>query len=488
MPSPETRPDGGTVTIRARILLAMVLLAGFALLISGVLVAAIQHRNNELDIDDQLQRTYDELRVLASVGVDPQTGEAFTGPGEVLRTYLQRTVIGPTEGEFAFVGSQIAFVASEDVQVRPEEDQQLVAAVTPLTGQNKITITTIKTDQRHYRVLVAPVVFPQQRGALVHVVDTHMAGAELRRTMTLYGIVAAITVAVLIVPAWLLVGRLLHPIEELRKAAEAIDDRDLTSRVPVRGKDDLSALSATINGMLDRLQVSVEQQRQLLDDVGHELRTPVTVLRGHLELVDPEDPHDVRATRDLAIDELDRMNVLVNDLLMLAKANEVDFIRPEWTDLAMLTDSTLEKAKALGERHWRLERVSAAEAWLDSGRITQAWLQLAANAVKYSQPGTQVALGSRLERGEVWLWVSDQGIGIAPDQLEKVRERFGRTAEAARHAQGAGLGLSIVESIATAHGGRLDIDSTQGGGSTVSIVLPLGPREALDRPVAEEES
>ena len=250
--------------------------------------------------------------------------------------------------------------------------------------------------------------------------------------------------------------------------------------MPVRGNDDLTALSATINRMLDRVQTSVEGQRRLLDDVGHELRTPITVVRGHLEVVDVDDPVDVAQTRDLAIEEVDRMGGMINDLLMLARATESDFVRPGWADVASLTDQTLGKARALGDRRWRLERVAAAEAWLDVSRMTQAWLQLAANAVKYSEPGSPISLGSRLHRGEVQLWVSDAGIGIAPEQLRLVRERFGRTREAVQHADGAGLGLSIVETIVAAHGGRLEIESVPGEGSTFTMILPISPEKETD--------
>lgn len=169
------------------------------------------------------------------------------------------------------------------------------------------------------------------------------------------------------------------------------------------------------------------------------------------------------------------MGVLINDLLVLAKAGQSDFVVPAWTDLAPLTDQTLEKARTLGNRRWRLESVAASEAWVDPMRITQAWLQLAANAVKYSDDGSVIGLGSRIHRGEAELWVRDQGIGIAADQLDHVRERFGRGREASSHAQGAGLGLSIVESILVAHGGRLDIQSTEGIGSTFTMVVPLAP-------------
>jgi two-component system OmpR family sensor kinase len=471
-------PRTARVTIRARIMWAMVLLAGLSLLTSGAIVAIVQDRAISSNLDAQLERSRDELRVLATRGVDPATGAPFAGPSELLRTYLERTVVGPGEGEVAFVGSAVRWVASEDVPLRPEDDPELIAAATPWATGDEIILERLRTAEGNYHLLLVPVKFPSETGALLHVVDRSLAEAELRRTMTVYAVVALVTMALVVFLAWLVVGRLLRPIEELREAAESIDERDLTTRVPLRGNDDLTALSATINRMLDRVQHSVEGQRQLLDDVGHELRTPITVVRGHMELIDAHDPADVRQTRDLVLDEVDRMGVLVNDLLMLAKAGESDFVRPQWSDLATLTDQTLEKARALGDRVWRLDRVASSEAWLDPGRITQAWLQLAANAVKYSTPGSVITLGSRLHRGEVQLWVRDQGIGIAPEQLAVVRERFGRTSEAQSHASGAGLGLSIVESIVAAHGGRLDIESEPGAGSTFTINLPLGPERA----------
>lgn len=471
-------PRTARVTIRARIMWAMVLLAGLSLLTSGAIVAIVQDRAISSNLDAQLERSRDELRVLATRGVDPATGAPFAGPSELLRTYLERTVVGPGEGEVAFVGSAVRWVASEDVPLRPEDDPELIAAATPWATGDEIILERLRTAEGNYHLLLVPVKFPSETGALLHVVDRSLAEAELRRTMTVYAVVALVTMALVVFLAWLVVGRLLRPIEELREAAESIDERDLTTRVPLRGNDDLTALSATINRMLDRVQLSVEGQRQLLDDVGHELRTPITVVRGHMELIDVHDPADVRQTRDLVLDEVDRMGVLINDLLMLAKAGESDFVRPQWSDLATLTDLTLEKARALGDRVWRLERVASSEAWLDPGRITQAWLQLAANAVKYSAPGSVITLGSRLHRGEAQLWVRDQGIGIAPEQLAVVRERFGRTSEAQSHASGAGLGLSIVESIVAAHGGRLDIESEPGAGSTFTINLPLGPERA----------
>lgn len=464
------------ITIGQRITIAMILLVAVVFTVASTVVFLVEHRSIQADVDASLRRSADELRVLATEGVDPSSGQPFTHPDALMSTFLSRTVIGPNEGEVGVVNGRVAWVADENelVDVRPELDEELMTALLPLTSGERIRIDAITTSMGRYRYIVAPVHFPASYGALIHVFDMHREEAQLRETLLIFIVVAlgALTAAALV--SLLLVRRLLQPVEQLREAAESIDERDLTARVPVRGRDDLTRLSVSINRMLDRIQTSVENQQKLLDDVGHELRTPITILRGHLELLDPQDPEDVESTRELAIDEVDRMSNLVEDLITLAKARESDFITPEWSSLASLTDQTLEKARALGDRSWRLERIVATDAWLDPQRITQAWLQLCANAVKYSEPGAAITLASELVRGEVRLWVRDQGIGIAPEEIDTIRERFGRAAGVAR-IDGAGLGLSIVETIVSAHGGRLDIESELGVGSTFTIVLPLTP-------------
>ena len=237
--------------------------------------------------------------------------------------------------------------------------------------------------------------------------------------------------------------------------------------------------------MLDRVQTAVEAQRNLLDDVGHELRTPIAVVRGHLELTDPADPGDVRQTQLLAIDELDRMGVLIDDLILLAKSSQTDFITPVDTDVAELTELVFDKSLALGERRWQLESVAFTRAMIDPTRITQAWLQLVANAVKYSEHCSTVRLGSAVRDGHLRMWAGDEGIGIAAEEIEVVRQRFKRTANAQEMASGTGLGLSIVETIVAAHGGRLDIRSQVGQGSVFTMTIPL---ETSPAPSSSETS
>ena len=153
-------------------------------------------------------------------------------------------------------------------------------------------------------------------------------------------------------------GRLLAPLRTLRETADEITDTDLSRRLPVTGNDDITALTRTVNGMLDRLEEAFVGQRQFLDDAGHELKTPLTVLRGHLELLDVGSPDEIAETRELLLDEVDRMARLVGDLILLAKSDRPDFISRRAVDLTGLTVDVLAKARGLGDRRWSLDETA----------------------------------------------------------------------------------------------------------------------------------
>lgn len=459
-------------TIRTRLIWTVVLVSSVALLTSGAAVWVLGLRSLHGEIDTRLALTRTELRRLADKGVDPATGHALAGPSQVVLAHLERSSLPPSEEELGIVDGSLRWVSAQGGEPSPQADPALLERLLALSASEESVIETVETVSGRHRVLVVPLDDGTHRAALARLVDLGAAEAELRRTMGLYASAAAVTVALVTALSWFGVARLLRPIEELRRATEAIDERDLTTRVPVRGRDDLSALAGTVNRMLDRVQRSVEAQRELLDDVGHQLRTPITVVRGHLELIDAADPDDVAQTRDLTIDELDRMGTLVAGLLEVARSSSSDFVSPAPTDVAALTTQVLDKARALGPRKWTLASSAAATALLDPTRVTEAWLELAGNAVKYSPEGSEIRLGSQTEGGSLLLRVEDQGIGIAPEDLARVRRRLTRLPEAAAMAQGTGLGLSVVENIAAAHGGRLDIASRPGRGSVFTLRLP----------------
>jgi signal transduction histidine kinase len=218
--------------------------------------------------------------------------------------------------------------------------------------------------------------------------------------------------------------------------------------------------------MLARLEHAFAGQREFLDDAGHELRTPLTILRGHLELLDGDDPAELDRTRELLLDEVDRMSRLVDDLIMLTKADRPDFFTFADVDVGGLVDRVAEKVRPLGDRDWRIDARADVSACLDEQRLTQALVQLAQNAVKHTRPGDTVALGADVAPAgrSVRLWVRDTGPGVPDAQKAAIFARFARgekeqpyDAGDAAHG-GFGLGLSIVSAIAAGHGGSVWVE------------------------------
>jgi two-component system, OmpR family, sensor kinase len=288
---------------------------------------------------------------------------------------------------------------------------------------------------------------------------------------------AGVSLAVLLIAsalAWVIAGRVLAPLRTLRTTAHAITETDLTRRLDVQGDDEIAELGRTFNAMLDRLEAAFASQKALVSDAGHELRTPITIVRGHLELLG-DDPSEREETIALVTDELDRMARFVDDLLLLAKAEQSDFLHLAPIDLDVLTDELYAKAQALAERDWRLVDNGPGRLTADRQRLTQAVMQLAQNAVQHTGHGDRIALGSSIAGAQARLWVADSGPGIAADERERIFDRFHRSELGRRRSDGAGLGLSIVRAIAEAHGGRVELDTREGAGATFTLIIPTDP-------------
>jgi signal transduction histidine kinase len=245
-----------------------------------------------------------------------------------------------------------------------------------------------------------------------------------------------------------------------------ISDRDLDERIEVDGDDDVARLARTFNAMLDRLQQAFATQRRFLNDVGHELRTPITIVRGHLEVLG-DDPDERRETIALVVDELERMRRLVDDLVVLAKAEQPDFLDVGPIDLGDLASEIARKAERLAARTWVLESADEGVIVADRQRLTQAMVQLASNAVEHTGNGDTVALGFGLADDEARLWVRDTGPGFDGADPGRLFERF-----VGDRSDGTGLGLAIVRAIAQAHGGDVTAREARGGGAVFTIAVP----------------
>ena len=475
--------------MRARVLGAVLVLTAFGVLMAGVSAHLTNRDRTEQSITEVLLRSVTEFQRLATDGEDPETGEPFATASRLVYVALQRMVPAADEGMLGYVDGKRRWDAPVTVAVRLEEDPELLAhldAYDPSQPGTVRRVTTSTTTWSYAAVPVSSTALDTPDSAMfVAAVDVDAVFEPVEATFRTF-LLFALAVFVLVgIVGWLVAGRLLAPLTSLRRTAQAITDSDLSQRIEVTGDDDVSELARTVNAMLDRLEAAFSSQRELLDDVSHELRTPLTVLRGNLELVDPHDVGDVEATRALALDEIDRMGRLVDDLTLLAGAQRPDFVQPQREDLGLLTDDVFDKARLLGDRAWSLVARADAEGEVDRQRLTQAWLQLAANAVKFSAEGSAVQIGSRVRDGLLEVWVADEGRGIEPADLERIFERFERTDRAMT---GSGLGLAIVSAIAQAHAGTVRVESEPGAGSRFTIEIPLRRRHAEARPTKEEST
>lgn len=287
--------------------------------------------------------------------------------------------------------------------------------------------------------------------------------------------VMLVVLSVFFLLAWITAGRVLFPLRLLTKTAQSITESDMTQRISVTGSDEIAELSLTFNEMLDRLQFAFDSQQEFLKDAGHELRTPITIIQGHLDMLQYQ-PEKQSETIDLVMDELERMSRLVNDLLLLAKAERPDFLHLKPEELDWLTEELYLKARTLAQRDWRLESKGLSPVMVDRHRLTQAVMNLVQNAVRHTSPSDTITLGSSVKEDLAYIWVRDTGVGIAPEDQKRIFERFVRATPCQAQLEGHGLGLSIVQAIASAHGGTIELCSRLGHGSTFTLVIPLSPQ------------
>src|SRR5438445_316472 len=269
----------------------------------------------------------------------------------------------------------------------------------------------------------------------------------------------------------------------ISEVREITDGRSLHRRLAEpMVKDELGRLAETLNQMMTRLERSFAALRRFTADASHELKTPLTVLRGGVEraITTPGLPQDTLATLEETLQEIKRMTELVDALLTLARADEgIAPVHREPVDLREIVEEARETGELLAEQAGgQMELATPPDPVVvpvDASRIRQLILNLVTNAVKYTPSGGSVRMQLGQSDGRVTLTVADTGIGIAPGDLPHIFDRFWR-ADSARtrtgERPGAGLGLAICKWIAEAHGGPLDVQSRPGRGTTFTVTLP----------------
>lgn len=412
--------------------------------------------------------------VLADVEGSAPPASADATAADLLRAVLGKRLPGDEQALVALSGTTV--VARRVGPAFPSEVlSHVVAAVRRARLPARGAVPAPDVDVRWSAV---PVRRPGQVvGVLAVAEHPGRARSDVDDAVATFGLLALTLLFLATAAAWAVAGGVLRRVRQVTLAAREIGESDLGRRVPVEGTDEIADLAATCNQMLDRVEAAMVAQRAFLNDAGHELRTPITIVRGHLELLDsvPDEREEALA---IVTDELDRMARMVDDLLLLAKAERPGFLQPAEVDLGGFLEELHHKASALASRDWRLARGQGATFVADRQRLTQAMVNLADNAVHHSAPGDPVVIGGEADGREVRLWVRDSGPGIPLEDQHRIFDRFVRRA-GGQHRQGAGLGLAIVRVIAEAHGGRASVVSVPGGGATFSLTIPLRTARSL---------
>jgi len=267
----------------------------------------------------------------------------------------------------------------------------------------------------------------------------------------------------------------------MASVAARVDAGDLAPRMEVEPghADEVTVLGEAFNHMLDRLADAFASQREFVADASHELRTPLTVIRGQLEVLAAQErpsAEEILRVERLVGEEIGRVSRLVDDLLVLAQAERIDFLRPEPIDLPRYVSELWDGISLTAERRFELEGVPAGRLTADPDRLAQALRNLARNAVEHTTPSDGLvrldvqALGGQRVR----FAVKDDGPGIPEHDRERIFERFARMdGGRSRATGGAGLGLAIVRAIAEAHGGRVwASEPPDGHGAWLELELP----------------
>jgi heavy metal sensor kinase len=302
---------------------------------------------------------------------------------------------------------------------------------------------------------------------------------SVRQVLLLLLLALPAALAAVALGGWWIARKGLRPVERMTLQAEAVGIDRLHERIEVPPtQDEIGHLAVTLNAMLDRLELGVEDKHRLVADASHELRTPLAAMRAELDVslmddaLDPEAREVLESTRE----EVDRMSRIVNNLLTLARVDEgrLELLRTD-VDLSEAIEAAARPLRPLATAK-RIQLTvdgDSFEAHADPQRLELALTNFIENAIKFTEPEGEVFVTSWRSNGEVGVTVKDTGPGIAPAARTHVFDRFYRADPArSRERSGSGLGLSICREIAEAHGGRVWVESEEGKGSSFSLALP----------------
>lgn len=394
------------------------------------------------------------------------------GLNKIFRDFLARTIPEDDTFMITIVDQEFYLSSPRALPEYIQEDSELMKIWIKLQQIELHGKSETESNFNSILYLAKPVIIDGQvKGVYV---AAHLTAGEKKEAIDAIKIVIEVLLLGLIIAitlAWFASGRILKPLKTLTNAAIRMKEVDLNKPIPVKGSGEIAELTKAFNRMIARLQYAFDSQRNFLNDVGHELRTPITIIQGHLELMG-NDPQEQQQTLDIVFDELERMNRLIKDLVLLAKSERSDFLEPEILNISSFVQEIYTKATGLASRKWLLENTATGTIIGDRQRLTQALMNLVQNAIQYTTENDEIVIGSTRVNNLIHIWVKDTGEGIDINDQPKIFQRFFRGSN--HRSEGSGLGLSIVKRIANAHKGSVELVSEKNLGSTFTIILPIG--------------
>lgn len=457
-----------TLPIRLRLSVVNVLLLAAILIALGAFLVLRLHSDLRSTIDDDVQGS-------SATIVSNYAGEGVRGFREISRDVLPGAgtasqILEPDGGVVVAYGGAVADAPMVSSRVR----------ASALAGHATLHDAELGRSHQRFRVLARAVRHKGHRQVVVVAKSLGDVDEAVRRVLILLLIAGpAALIAAGLVGSRVLRSALL-PVQRMTEKAEAIGIDRLDGRLSAPNpNDEIGRLAATLNAMLDRLQAGVGAKRQLIADASHELRTPLAAMRAELDISLRDGPTTTaeRALIESLREDADSMSRTVDNLLQLAQADEgrLELVRTR-VDLERVTEAATRRLQALAEAKGltlRTSTESCEAAHADAQRLQHALTNMIENAIKYTPAGGEITVSCWHDGGEVGFTVADNGAGVPAEAHERLFDRFYRADQSrSRASGGAGLGLAICYEIATAHGGRVWVDSVEGEGSSFSIALP----------------
>ena len=440
-------------------------------MIATFVFSAVLLRNNlSEEVDQRLNQEAQELYLLADRAIDPISGESYSSARDILELYIRRSVPDSLESLFVMVNGEVLERSSGRDLPRLDRDAEFIEFI---ASKQEAELGDYQSGENLVRYIIVPVAGSSDTGHLVAAIFLDQEQQKVDALLTQLALLMLIALLSAAAAGWFVAGRILRPLRQLREITRRVKDGTTEERITgFNPNQEIGAIASDFNSMLDRTASAFASQRRFVDDAGHELKTPLTIVRGHLDLI-KLDPTESTSSIAIVEDEVLRMTRIVQDLQTLTKSSQAAFIQASPVEPSEIVDEVFVKTSPLAERDWSIEAQELGVLPLDRQRMVQALLQLVDNAIKHTSIGDAIAIGCRSTGNSIELYVGDSGPGVPEESRVLVQERFARGAWTSQDTEGSGLGLAIVEAIAKGHNGELFIRDSVLGGAEVGIKLGL---------------